>query len=165
MSLLSIVASSSAFLLPSSPPPKASSIDSDWSIKNKKQPGVLRLISAWYAMVSLQRFHGERGAVDSVPFSLRSLRSFTSSYTPRGNPLYPVASSKPSADTVTAPTRQSGFFDFRATVMAISRKYSSQSAMWRGGAEPPRMQGVEEAPLAALASGLPAIAGTRTRQM
>src|SRR5438552_12594561 len=53
MSLLSIVASSSAFLLPASPPPKASSIDSDWSTKNKKQPGFLRLISAWYAMVSL----------------------------------------------------------------------------------------------------------------
>src|SRR5438309_11742689 len=53
MSLLSIVASSSAFLLPSSAPPKGSSIDSDWSIKNKKQPGFLRLISAWYAMVSL----------------------------------------------------------------------------------------------------------------
>src|SRR3954468_12610751 len=52
MSLLSIVASSSAFRLPASPPPKASSIDSDWSTKNKKQPGFLRLISAWYAMVS-----------------------------------------------------------------------------------------------------------------
>src|SRR3989441_2269829 len=52
MSLLSIVASSSAFLLPSSPPPKGSSIDSDWSIKNTKQPGFLRLISAWYGMVS-----------------------------------------------------------------------------------------------------------------
>src|SRR6266700_6200496 len=50
MSLLSIVASSSAFLLSASPPPKGSSIDSDWSIKNKKQPGFLRLISAWYAM-------------------------------------------------------------------------------------------------------------------
>src|SRR5216117_2249489 len=53
MSLLSIVASSSAFLLPASPPPKGSSIDSDWSTKNKKQPGFLRLISASYAMVSL----------------------------------------------------------------------------------------------------------------
>src|SRR6266704_7081128 len=53
MSLLSIVASSSAFLLPASPPPKGSSIDSDWSTKNKKQPGFLRLISAWYAMVCL----------------------------------------------------------------------------------------------------------------
>src|SRR6184192_270016 len=53
MSLLSIVASSSAFRLPASPPPKGSSIDSDWSTKNKKQPGFLRLISAWYAMVSL----------------------------------------------------------------------------------------------------------------
>src|SRR5919201_836141 len=51
MSLLSIVASSSAFRRPSSPPPKGSSIDSDWSIKNTKQPGFLRLISAWYAMV------------------------------------------------------------------------------------------------------------------
>src|SRR6266496_4516595 len=51
MSLLSIVASSSAFSLPASPPPKGSSIDSDWSTKNKKQPGFLRLISAWYAMV------------------------------------------------------------------------------------------------------------------
>src|SRR5207253_4954222 len=53
MSLLSIVASSSAFRLPASPPPKGSSIDSDWSTKNKKQPGFLRLISAWYAMVCL----------------------------------------------------------------------------------------------------------------
>src|SRR6059036_40274 len=56
MSLLSIVASSSAFLLPSSPPPKGSSIDSDWSTKNKKQPGFLRLISAWYGMVSSTLF-------------------------------------------------------------------------------------------------------------
>src|SRR5947199_2201446 len=53
MSLLSIVASSSAFCLPASPPPKGSSIDSDWSTKNKKQPGFLRLISAWYGMVCL----------------------------------------------------------------------------------------------------------------
>src|SRR5437588_5055478 len=53
MSLLSIVASSSAFRLPASPPPNGSSIDSDWSTKNKKQPGFLRLISAWYAMVCL----------------------------------------------------------------------------------------------------------------
>src|SRR5213080_3113188 len=53
ISLLSIVASSSAFRLPASPPPKGSSIDSDWSTKNKKQPGFLRLISAWYAMVFL----------------------------------------------------------------------------------------------------------------
>src|SRR5882762_1989441 len=53
ISLLSIVASSSAFRLPASPPPKGSSIDSDWSTKNKKQPGLLRLISAWYAMVFL----------------------------------------------------------------------------------------------------------------
>src|SRR5207237_4275707 len=50
MSLLSIVASSSAFRLPASPPPNGSSIDSDWSTKNKKQPGFLRLISAWYAI-------------------------------------------------------------------------------------------------------------------
>src|SRR5438128_7324183 len=56
MSLLSIVASSSAFRLPASPPPKGSSIDSDWSTKNKKQPGFLRLISAWYAMVFLHFF-------------------------------------------------------------------------------------------------------------
>src|SRR5438045_9597960 len=55
MSLFSIVASSSAFFLPASPPPNASSIDSDWSTKNKKQPGFLRLISAWYAMVFLSR--------------------------------------------------------------------------------------------------------------
>src|SRR2546428_568656 len=53
MSLLSIVASSSAFCLPASPPPNGSSIDSDWSTKNKKQPGFLRLISAWYGMVCL----------------------------------------------------------------------------------------------------------------
>src|SRR5919197_3977736 len=52
ISLLSIVASSSAFFLPFSPPPNGSSIDSDWSTKNKKQLGFLRLISAWYAMVS-----------------------------------------------------------------------------------------------------------------
>src|SRR6266550_4709508 len=56
ISLLSIVASSSAFRLPASPPPKGSSIDSDWSTKNKKQPGFLRLISAWYAMVFLYFF-------------------------------------------------------------------------------------------------------------
>src|SRR5882762_4015833 len=56
MSLLSIVASSSAFLLPASPPPKGSSIDSDWSTKNKKQPGFLRLMSAWYAMIFLHFF-------------------------------------------------------------------------------------------------------------
>src|SRR2546426_12727347 len=56
ISLLSIVASSSAFRLPASPPPKGSSIDSDWSTKNKKQPGFLRLISAWYAMVFLHFF-------------------------------------------------------------------------------------------------------------
>src|SRR6267378_2299148 len=56
MSLLSIVASSSAFCLPASPPPKGSSIDSDWSTKNKKQPGFLRLISAWYGMVCLHLF-------------------------------------------------------------------------------------------------------------
>src|SRR6266851_7438225 len=53
ISLLRIVASSSAFCLPASPPPKGSSIDSDWSTKNKKQPGFLRLISAWYGMVCL----------------------------------------------------------------------------------------------------------------
>src|SRR5438046_10167133 len=53
MSLLSIVASSSAFFLPASPPPKGSSIDSDWSTKNKKQPAFSRLSSAWYAMVPL----------------------------------------------------------------------------------------------------------------
>src|SRR2546429_2673284 len=64
MSLLSIVASSSAFLLPSSPPPNGSSIDSDWSIKNKKQPGFLRLISAWYAMVSLHFSHSENAHDD-----------------------------------------------------------------------------------------------------
>src|SRR5438552_8900298 len=66
ISLLSIVASSSAFLLPASPPPKGSSIDSDWWTKNKKQPGFLRLISAWYAMVSLHFWHDDlpfRGAV------------------------------------------------------------------------------------------------------
>src|SRR6266480_3164641 len=56
MSLLSIVASSSAFCLPASPPPNGSSIDSDWSTKNKKQPGFLRLISAWYAIVFLDFF-------------------------------------------------------------------------------------------------------------
>src|SRR6266576_113859 len=56
ISLLSIVASSSAFRLPASPPPKGSSIDSDWSTKNKKQTGFLRLISAWYAMVFLHLF-------------------------------------------------------------------------------------------------------------
>src|SRR5881396_411603 len=60
MSLLSIVASSSAFCLPASPPPKGSSIDSDWSTKNKKQPGFLRLISAWYAMVCPPLFLASR---------------------------------------------------------------------------------------------------------
>src|SRR2546430_2324179 len=53
MSLLSIVANSSAFFLPASPPPNGSSIDSDWSTKNKKHPGFLRLISAWHAMACL----------------------------------------------------------------------------------------------------------------
>src|SRR3989442_8504689 len=67
MSLLSIVASSSAFLLPSSPPPKGSSIDSDWSIKNKKQPGFLRLISAWYAMVSLHFSHHDSDPESRAP--------------------------------------------------------------------------------------------------
>src|SRR5206468_5711667 len=66
MSLLSIVASSSAFLLPSSPPPKGSSIDSDWSIKNKKQPGFLRLISAWYAMVSLHFSHHDSASLPGL---------------------------------------------------------------------------------------------------
>src|SRR6266513_3968311 len=60
MSLLSIVASSSAFCLPASPPPNGSSIDSDWSTKNKKQPGFLRLISAWYAIVFLDFFGATR---------------------------------------------------------------------------------------------------------
>src|SRR5438876_214062 len=60
MSLLRIVANSSAFRLPASPPPNGSSIDSDWSTKNKKQPGFLRLISAWYAMVFLHLFLASR---------------------------------------------------------------------------------------------------------
>src|SRR6266566_5665677 len=47
-----MVASSSAFFLPF-PPAKGSSIDSDWSTRNRKQPGFLRLISAWYGMVFL----------------------------------------------------------------------------------------------------------------
>src|SRR5437899_3077954 len=77
MSLLSIVASSSAFLLPSSPPPKGSSIDSDWSIKNKKQPGFLRLISAWYAMVSLQFSHDDSASLPGLdPESRAPVRSF-----------------------------------------------------------------------------------------
>src|SRR5947209_7946048 len=67
MSLLSIVASSSAFLLPASPPPKGSSIDSDWSIRNKKQPGFLRLISAWYAMVSLHFWHHDLALQQQPP--------------------------------------------------------------------------------------------------
>src|SRR5207247_8607721 len=75
MSLLSIVASASAFLLPSSPPPKGSSIDSDWSIKNKKQPGFLRLISAWYAMVSLQFSHDDSASLPGLdPESLAPVR-------------------------------------------------------------------------------------------
>src|SRR6266571_842949 len=41
---------------PAPPAPKGSSIDSDWSTKNKKQPGFLRLISASYAMASLHFF-------------------------------------------------------------------------------------------------------------
>src|SRR5688572_15646784 len=69
MSLLSIVASSSAFRLPASPPPKGSSIDSDWSTKNKKQPGFLRLISAWYAMVFLHCWHYDAAAGQSVTSS------------------------------------------------------------------------------------------------
>src|SRR6266487_1153773 len=71
MSLLSIVASSSAFLLPASPPPKGSSIDSDWSTKNKKQPGFLRLISASYAMVSLH----DRAIGASLVVNCRAINS------------------------------------------------------------------------------------------
>src|SRR5438445_8400436 len=67
MSLLSIVASSSAFRLPASPPPKGSSIDSDWSTKNKKQPGFLRLISAWYAMVFLHFFRHHESYDSHMP--------------------------------------------------------------------------------------------------
>src|SRR5438094_7812980 len=67
ISLLSIVASSSAFFLPASPPPKGSSIDSDWSTKNKKQPGFLRLISAWYAMVCLHFFWHHENYDSHVP--------------------------------------------------------------------------------------------------
>src|SRR5438128_12196812 len=67
MSLLSIVASSSAFFLPASPPPKGSSIDSDWSTKNKKQPGFLRLISAWYAMVCLHFFWHHENYASHMP--------------------------------------------------------------------------------------------------
>src|SRR5690242_6562706 len=55
-----MVASSSAFFLPLSPPAKGSSIDSDWSTRNRKQPGFLRLISAWYAMVVLHFWHHVR---------------------------------------------------------------------------------------------------------
>src|SRR5436853_7590583 len=58
-----MVASSSAFFLPF-PPAKGSSIDSDWSTRNKKQPGFLRLISAWYAMVSLHFSHSENAHDD-----------------------------------------------------------------------------------------------------
>src|SRR5213592_2503115 len=65
--LVSIVASSSAFRLPASPPPKGSSIDSDWSTKNKKQPGFLRLISAWYAMVCLHFFWHHENYDSHVP--------------------------------------------------------------------------------------------------
>src|SRR5882762_8500888 len=67
MSLLSIVASSSAFCLPASPPPKGSSIDSDWSTKNKKQPGFLRLISAWYGMVFLHLFWHQENYDSHMP--------------------------------------------------------------------------------------------------
>src|SRR6266516_3600733 len=86
MSLLSIVASSSAFRLPASPPPNGSSIDSDWSTKNKKHPGFLRLISAWYAMVVLHSsWHHENddshmpevtgwSPVATIPRLLRNVR-------------------------------------------------------------------------------------------
>src|SRR5436853_7747711 len=67
MSLLSIVASSSAFRLPASPPPNGSSIDSDWSTKNKQQPGFLRLISAWYAMVFLHSFWHRENYYSHIP--------------------------------------------------------------------------------------------------
>src|SRR5207249_5943862 len=43
-----------------------SSIDSDWSIKNKKQPGFLRLISAWYAMVSLHFSHHDSASLPGL---------------------------------------------------------------------------------------------------
>src|SRR5512141_946294 len=52
MSLLMIVASSSAFLRPCSPPPNGSSIEADWSSRNRKHPGFRRLISAVYGMPS-----------------------------------------------------------------------------------------------------------------
>src|SRR5437667_12578597 len=67
LSFLSIVASSSAFRLPASPPPKGSSIDSDWSTKNRKQPGFLRLISAWYAMVFLDFFWHHENCDSHMP--------------------------------------------------------------------------------------------------
>src|SRR2546430_7310786 len=47
--------------------PKGSSIDSDWSTKNKKQPGFLRLISAWYAMVCLHFFWHHENCDSHVP--------------------------------------------------------------------------------------------------
>src|SRR5205807_2816355 len=97
----------------------------------------MALVSAWQMRASF--------------FSL-SLRRLASSCTPRGRPLYPVASTRLSGDTITAPTRHLGSFDFRATVMAISRKYSSHSPIWWHGSDPSRIRGAEGLPLVAMSS-------------
>src|SRR6185436_3006741 len=49
MSLMMMVASSSAFFR-SALPPNGSSIDADWSSRKMKHPGFLRLISALYML-------------------------------------------------------------------------------------------------------------------
>src|SRR5216683_1230420 len=51
ISLLRMVAISSAFLRPLSPP-NGSSIDPDWSTRKRKQPGFFLLISALYGMTT-----------------------------------------------------------------------------------------------------------------
>src|SRR6267378_7706454 len=66
MSLLMMVASSSAFRR-SLLPPNGSSIEADWSRRKMKQPGFLRLISALYMLAPLLR---HLGAFHFVGFDL-----------------------------------------------------------------------------------------------
>src|SRR5256714_4401800 len=67
MSLLMMVASSSAFLR-SVLPPNGSSIEADWSRRKMKQPGFLRLISALYMLAP--RFRLFRASFDLAGFDL-----------------------------------------------------------------------------------------------
>src|SRR5256885_15710604 len=70
MSLLMMVASSSAFFR-SALPPNGSSIDADWSSRKMKHPGFLRLISALYMLAP--RFRLLRASFDLVRFHFGGL--------------------------------------------------------------------------------------------